>query len=55
MKTERFDFHQHVTNKIVSVIERGAGGALQTLAIKTGISVFRATVQDRQLRADITM
>ena len=25
MKTERFDIHQHVTNKIMSAIERGAG------------------------------
>ena len=25
MKTERFDIHQHITDKIVSAIERGAG------------------------------
>jgi hypothetical protein len=25
MKTDRFDIHQHVTNNIISAIERGAG------------------------------
>jgi antirestriction protein ArdC len=25
MKTERFDIHQHITDKIVNAIERGAG------------------------------
>ena len=25
MKTGRFDIHQHITDKIVSAIERGAG------------------------------
>ena len=25
MKTDRFDIHQHITDKIVSAIERGAG------------------------------
>ena len=25
MKTERFDIHQHITDKIIAAIERGAG------------------------------